>query len=291
MDWDDTRIFLALTRSPSLRAAARSLAIDQATVGRRLNALEAGLGAKLFLRAKDGYQLTAAGEAALGAARRMEAAALDLRSRVDGQDENPGGLVRVTSSDAIAGEFLLPAIARLQQRWPNIRVDLEVSTQVLNLGRRQADIAFRNVRPDTPDLVVRRVVAWPVGLFASPAYLARCGEPAPDDELRGHQLVAYGPYLAHHALATVVEVPARQARIAMAVNSSLLLRKAVAAGIGMGEMPVRLGERDGLVRVWPQRRRAADHEVWLVMHPDLQRTARVRATAEFLAEALDEPAP
>ena len=72
MNWDDTRIFLALTRAPSLRAAARSLGVDQATVGRRLNALEAELGAKLFLRAKDGYLLTAAGETALAAARRME---------------------------------------------------------------------------------------------------------------------------------------------------------------------------------------------------------------------------
>lgn len=67
MNWDDTRIFLALTRAPSLRAAARALGVDQATVGRRLNALEAGLGTKLFLRAQDGYLLTAAGETALAA--------------------------------------------------------------------------------------------------------------------------------------------------------------------------------------------------------------------------------
>ena len=285
MNWDDTRIFLALTRAPSLRAAARSLGIDQATVGRRLNALEAELGAKLFLRAKDGYLLTAAGEAAMAAARRMEAAALDLRSKIEGQDAHPGGLVRVTSTDSIAIDLLLPAIARLQQHWPHIRVDLAVSTELLNLSRRQVDIAFRNVRPEAPDLVVRRLVAWPVGLFASADYLARCGEPVPEDELRGHQLVAYGPYLEQGPFLTMAGVPARQARIAMAVQSSLLVRKAVAAGIGMGEMPVWMGEREGLVRIWPQRRRATDYEVWQVMHPDLQRTARVRATAEFLSGA------
>ncbi len=285
MNWDDTRIFLALTRTPSLRAAARSLGIDQATVGRRLNALEAELGAKLFLRAKDGYLLTAAGETAMAAARRMESAALDLRSKIEGQDAHPGGLVRVTSTDSIAIDLLLPAIARLQQHWPHIRVDLTVSTELLNLSRRQVDIAFRNVRPEAPDLVVRRLVAWPVGLFASADYLARCGEPTAEDELRGHQLVAYGPYLAQGPLLTMAGVPARQARIAMTVHSSLLVRKAVAAGIGMGEMPVWMGEREGLVRIWPQRRRATDYEVWQVMHPDLQRTARVRATAEFLSGA------
>ncbi|CAB5721871.1 D-malate degradation protein R [Delftia tsuruhatensis] len=286
MDWDDTRIFLALTRAPSLRAAARSLGVDQATVGRRLNALEAELGSKLFLRARDGYLLTAAGEAALGAARRMESAALDLRTRIEGLDDSPAGLVRVTSTDSIATEFLLPAIARLQQRWPQIRVDLEISTQMLNLGRRQADIAFRNIRPEAPELVVRRVVAWPVGLFASAAYLARFGEPVAEDELRGHQLVVYGPHLQQRPFPTLVDVPARQGTIAMAANSSMLVRKAVAAGIGLGEMPVGLGEREGLVRIWPRRTRAADYEVWQVMHPDLQRTARVQATAEFLAGAL-----
>lgn len=193
MNWDDTRIFLALTRAPSLRAAARSLGVDQATVGRRLNALEAELGAKLFLRAKDGYLLTAAGETALAAARRMESAALDLRTRIEGQDASPGGLVRVTSTDSIAIDLLMPAIERLQQHWPHIRVDLEVSTQLLSLSRRQVDIAFRNVRPETPDLVVRRVVSWPVGLFASAGYIERFGVPAPEDELRGHHLVAYAP--------------------------------------------------------------------------------------------------
>lgn len=148
MNWDDTRIFLALSRTHSLRAAARSLGIDQATVGRRLNALESELGAKLFLRAKDGYLLTAAGETALAAARRMESAAMDLRTKIEGQDDSPSGLVRVTSTDSIAIDLLLPAVERLQQHWPNIRVDLEVSTQLLSLGRRQADIAFRNVRPE-----------------------------------------------------------------------------------------------------------------------------------------------
>ena len=80
MSWDDTCIFLALTRAPTSRAAARSLGVDQATVGRRLNALEAELSAKLFLRAKDGYLLTAAGETALAAAARELAEETSVRA-------------------------------------------------------------------------------------------------------------------------------------------------------------------------------------------------------------------
>ena len=122
-------------------------------------------------------------------------------------------------------------------------------------------------------------------LCASTGYVERFGLPVPEDELRGHHLVAYAPDLEHNAFLTMAGVPARQARIALAVRSSLLVREGVAAGIGLGEMPVWMGEREGLVRIWPERRRANDYEVWQVMHPDLQRTARVRATAEFLSEA------
>lgn len=140
------------------------------------------------------------------------------------------------------------------------------------------------MRPDTPDLAVRRVASWPVGLFASAAYLERFGEPQPEGQLRGHHLVAYAPFLENAPHLTLAGVPARQGRIAAAVPSSLLVRKAVAAGIG--EMPLWIGEREGLTRLWPDRRRAHDYDVWLVMHPDPQRRARVRAVAEFLSEAV-----
>ncbi len=142
------------------------------------------------------------------------------------------------------------------------------------------------MRPDTPDLVVRRVASWPVGLFASAAYLERFGEPQPEDELRGHHLVAYAPFLENSPHLTLAGVPARQGRIAAAVPSSLLVRKAVAAGIG--EMPLWMGEREGLTCLWPDRRRAHDYDVWQVMHPDLQRRARVRAVAELLSEDVVE---
>ncbi|SFN21780.1 LysR family transcriptional regulator [Variovorax sp. OV329] len=290
MNWDDARIFLALCRETTLRAAARSLAVDQATVGRRLNALEAALGVTLFFRSSDGYLLTPAGESAFSAARRMEQAALDLRSKVEGHDAKLGGLVRVTSTDSIAVDFLMPALALMPQSHPGIRVDLEVSTQILSLTKRQADLAFRNVQPDAPDLIIRRVVNWPVGLFASETYLRRYGEPPVNGDFAGHQLVAYKPYLEQAQFLSMADVPARQGRIALAVNSSFLVRKAVAAGIGVGEMPLWMGEREGLVRVWPQRRRATDYQVWLVMHPDLRRTARVQAVAELLSSALKKSA-
>lgn len=286
MNWDDTRIFLALSREGTLRSAARQLGVDQATVGRRITAMEKALGAKLFLRASDGYLLTPAGESALAAARRMEAAALELKTKIDGQDDALGGTVRLSCTDSIAVDYLLPALGELHREHPQIRVDLEVSTQMLSLPRRQVDLAVRNIKPDNPDLVVRRVTQWPVGLFASAAYLAEHGEPAPGSEFAGHDVVAYKPYLEGGRLFTLLDESARQGRVTAALNSSLMLRRAVAAGLGLGEMPVGMGEREGLVRVWPERTRRADYEVWLVMHPDLRGAARIRTVADFIARTL-----
>ena len=219
----------------------------------------------------------------------MESSALDLRSKFEGPDAEPGELVRATSTDSIALDSLLPALALVPQSYPSIRVDLKVSTQILSLTKRQADIAFRNLQPDSPDLVIRRIVSWPVGLLASDAYIRRYGQPSIDGDFAGHQLVLYKPYLEGQFL-TMTDVPARQGRVALAVNSSFLVRKAVATGIGLGEIPLWMGEREGLVRVWPDRTRATDHQVWLVMHPDLHRTARVQLIAGLLSGALKNSA-
>ena len=288
MNWDDARLFLALGRETSLRGAARVLGVDQATVGRRIGAMEKSLGTKLFLRASDGYVLTAAGEVAFGAASRMEAAALELQSKLEGQDDALSGTVKVTSTDSIAIDVLIPAMATLRERHPNIRVDLEVTTQVLNLSRRQADLAIRNQKPDNPDLFVRRLASWPVGLFASEDYLARRGVPVPGTEFAGHDVVGFKPHIEKGGWFTLVDEPSRQGTVAAALNAGLLIRHAVAAGLGLAEMPVVHGQRDGLVRVWPERVRKAKYDVWLVMHPDLRNTARVRAVADFFARALKD---
>ncbi|SEL70326.1 transcriptional regulator, LysR family [Roseateles sp. YR242] len=285
MNWDDTRVFLALSRESTLRAAARQLGVDQATVGRRIASMERELGATLFLRASDGYVLTQAGEAALASARRMEAAALELQQKIAGQDETLSGIVRVTSTDSLAVDFIIPALAALHQRHPNIRVDLEVSTQVVSLARRQADLAIRSVKPENPELFMRKLAHWPVALFASQDYLDARGWPTRDDEFANHDLLVYKPYLEGGRAVTMADEPARQGRVVTTFNSSLMIRKAVAAGLGIGEMPAYMGEREGLVRLWPDRARKIPYEVWLVTHPDLRGTARIRTVAEHLAAA------
>lgn len=289
MNWDDARVFLAVCRESTLRGAARVLGVDQATVGRRIASLEKSLDATLFLRTSEGYALTSLGEAALAAAQNMEASALELQRRIQGLDDRLTGEVRVSTTDSLAVDFIIPAIARLHEQHPGVRVHLDASTQMASLAKREADIAVRNTRPDNPDLIARRIARWPVGLFASQRYVDARGLPEPGTAFEGHDLVMYQPYLQRKD-ASVVSEPLNRGRVVSTVGAGLLLRRAIAAGIGLGELPVYLGEKDGLVRVWPERTRSAPYDVWLVTHDDLRHTARVRAVIDAIVASFAEAA-
>lgn len=284
MNWDDARVFLALGREQTLRGAARLLHVDQATVGRRLAAMERALGSTLFLRTSGGYLLTPAGEAAFEAAERMEASAIELMRRIQGLDKALSGEVRLTTTDSLAVDFIIPAIARLHAEHPDVSVVLNSSSQLLNLSRREADIAIRTRKPENPDLIFRRLARWPMGLFASRAYLERHGVPEPGAAFSGHDIVMYEPYLTESREPSLVGEPIGSGRIVAAVNSSMMVRRAIGAGLGLGEIPLYIGQQDGLVRIWPERERSKPYEVWMVTHEDLRHTARIRAVIDQVVQ-------
>ncbi len=285
MNWDDARIFVALHRERTLRAAARTLDIDQATVGRRLAVLEHALGATLFLRTSSGYELTPVGRIAIRAAEAMEQSAHDLVRHTQGMDKRLAGEVKLSTTDALAQEYVVPAIERLHAKHPDVSVLLDTTTHVLNLAKREADIAIRTVKPRNPDLLARRLAQWEVGLFASPDYVRRHGESVPGERFAGHDLVVYQPYFAKARAPSFVGEPLTDGRIVARLNTNLTLRAALKSGLGISELPVPMGERDGLVRIWPDRKNDAPYEIWLVTHQDLRHTARIRVTIDEIVFA------
>lgn len=286
MDWDNARVFLALYRQGTLRAAAGEIRVDQATVGRRLAALEKSLNARLFLRTPAGYVPTPAGELAFQAAERMEQAALQLQRQMQGTDQRFSGTVRIASTDTTAAHLLFDVIAKLRKSHPDIRIVLTTATQFSNLTRREADIAVRTVRPDNPDLITRHLARCEVGLYAAQSYLAARGEPQPDTAMTGHDVIIYQRSVVRYQAHALCDEPIANARVALEVNSGLMMLRGVRAGLGIAEMPTHMADGDPLLqRIWPKRSRPYD--MWLVMHGDLNRTARVRAVAQAIADAFE----
>jgi len=178
IDWEDVRYFAALARHRSLSATARALAVNHATVARRLAGLEHALGTKLFERRPSGYELTAAGRRALTAAGEMENAAVALPRL---SPERPlSGLVRVTTTLSLANSFLIPRLAILQQQHIGLDLELIADRRTLSLPRHEADIALRLGRPASGEILARRVAKVGFGFYATAAWRDRIerGEPA-----------------------------------------------------------------------------------------------------------------
>jgi len=284
MDWDNARIFLGIFKAGTLRGAAAQLDIDQATVGRRLNAMEAALNARLFLRTPSGYVATPAGEAAARSAQLMEEAALQLEREMSGIDNRLSGTVRLATTDTMAHAFVIQAMRKLHDQHPDIRIELLVNTQVSSLTRREADLAVRTVRPTSPDLISRHLGKRAAGLYATSEYLQQRGEPQPGSAFAGHDIVRYHASVMTRQQDKLCGEPVTGARVAMEVNTGMVLLEAVQAGIGIGELPIHIAqELPALRRIWPEREYRYD--MHLVMHADLARSARVRAVADAIVDA------
>ncbi|PCE23500.1 LysR family transcriptional regulator [Paraburkholderia acidicola] len=284
MNWDNARYFLAVARAGTLRGAAARLSVDQATVGRRIAALEEALAAKLFLRTPTLYVLTPAGEALQGPAESMEQAALQIERRVAGLDDQLSGTIRVATTDSLAKRFVIPAIARVRKEHPGIDIVCLTSPAIANLTRREADLAIRTLRPDAPDLIARRLAQLEAGVYASRAYIAARGEPREGEAFEGHDLVMYQQPVVPSMWDALCGEPTTRGRVVFQTSSTMMLFEAACAGLGVTELPCfRADLEPELVRVMPQR--VDRFDAWLVAHADLYKTARMQA---LIAAVTDE---
>jgi DNA-binding transcriptional LysR family regulator len=283
LDWDDFRVFLSVARAGTLSAAARLLQVDQSTISRRLATLEETAGARLFDRTPKGYVLTLAGEAVRSRVEELESQALGIERQLLGQDSQPTGHVRLAASDSFAAWFLAPRLAPFYTRFPGIRLELVTGNQPVNLARREADISLRLSKPKEPNLIARRLgqAAWSV--YASSGYLLRYGKPSLRARLRGQRVVGLDPELRGTVGARWLAKQGSLAVVSLTCNSLLSQAAAVVAGIGLSPLPCLFGDREPtLERIVP--RTIGHHDLWLVVHPDVRKNARVRAVMDYLTE-------
>jgi DNA-binding transcriptional LysR family regulator len=282
--WDDVRHLLAVARTGSLSGAARALGVGHVTVGRRIALLEKRLGVTLLNRTPDGFATTSAGDAVLRQCMAMERAALDLERIAAGRDLLLAGSVRVTTTEALAFQLVAPAIAVMRRTHPELRVDLVAGARSLDVARRDADLAVRFARPSTSDLVCRKLGEVGFTLYASERYLARAGVPQRGQGLAGHDLVGFTG--APAATSPFFMSESREgARVVFRCDNPLIQLKAAAEELGIVELACFLGDSShDLVRVWPQEA-PTKRSAWLVIHPDMRRSARIKAVSAAISDA------
>src|SRR5215475_6841363 len=233
--WDDVRFFLAVTRAGSLSGAARVLGVGHVTVGRRIALLEKCLGVTLLQRMPGGFDVTPAGEAVLRRCIAMENAALDLERAAAGRDSLAVGSIRLTTTEALAHQVIAPAIAELRKNYPDLRVDLATGVRLLDIARREADLAVRVGRPSGSGLVRRKLGEVGYSLYASRSYLTNRRTPKRREGLAGQDLITFtgapeatSPFWMGESL--------DEARIALRCDNPLIQLQAAATGIGIAEL-------------------------------------------------------
>lgn len=279
-DWNDFRYFLAIARSGSLAGAARELGVEHTTVGRRLSALEAELGARLFLRGPDGLVATEAGRGILPLAQEIETRFEAIERRVSGGDDRIEGTVRFSISEALSGYFV-KHFAALREQHPGLTVQISSSNHASDLMRGEADLAVRAREVTEPDLLARKVAVAGWSLYAAPDYIARKGTPANPEDLRGHDVIGFDDSLRKTPGGLWLDANAEGANVVMRGNSIVAAINAAICGMGIGAVPCFLAEGEPLLRRLTPRV-LGGRDIFLVVHPDLARVARVRAVMDFV---------
>lgn len=289
IDWDLLHCFLAVADSGSLSAGARRLKLSQPTVSRRIAALEAALETQLFDRSGARLALSAEGESLHESVRRMEVEALSATRRLSGANIALSGSVRIACTEGIGAHWLTPALYDFQTRYPEIDVELAVDSHTANLSRREADIAIRLRLPEAGEplqdaLIGRRLGTLAMSVYASESYLRRHGVPHDAGDLNRHRIVGFDDSFGGPAFRSWLPPAAQGARQSFISNSLLAQRAAIAAGLGIGICAdILVRGNPAFVRLLPGLP-LRKPETWLLYHADLRRSARIRATVDFLVE-------
>ena len=278
LNWDDVRVFLALARAGSLTEASHTLKVEHTTVARRITQLEQALGVHLFDRLPRGWTLTSEGEQLSVRAAQMEEQAHEfLREAADGAQVS--GTVRLSTAPSMGQGFLLPALSAIHHRWASVTLELVVEARVAMLSRREADLALRIGRPQDPGLAARLLGTMSLGLYGRTGYAAGRAE-------ADWRFIGYDDSLAHAPEQQWLEAWRGGRGYTLLTNTLLLQRDAARMGLGLAVLPDFMAAGDALLERMPLPAGPAARELWLVVHPDVRRSPRVRLIADLVAEVV-----
>ena len=289
LDWNLVRSFVAVARAGSLAGGARTLGITHPTIARHVQQLEEQLGFALFSRTGQGLQLNEPGSKLKAAAEHMHDSALAFQSVTDVVRDNPVGRLRLGVSEVFAE--LLPDVIMAQflahegAGCRGVALDLVVNNDLLNLLRREADMALRHVQPDQQELLCKRVGVLRLGLFASEAYVARRGA-LTRETVDQHQFVdgLNRAYLWEGAAERGMQLTPHQ--LAFRSDSVACRRAAVRSGWGIAALPLWMAEQEpGWVQVMTDVE-PVELPVWLVARPEVRDNRHLREMFSGLGAAL-----
>jgi DNA-binding transcriptional LysR family regulator len=288
MDWDKLKVFHAAAEAGSFTHAGEQLGLSQSAVSRQVSALEQELAVALFHRHARGLILTEQGELLYRTAHdvfmKLEAA----RTKLTDSRERPNGDLKVTTTPGLGVNWLIPRLGEFMELYPDIRINLLVTDEELDLSMRQADVGIRMRQPSQPDVIQRKLFAVHFHAYGSPGYLKRFGTPKSHDDLDHHRILLLDggsvPSYLQKNRNWLVEAGrnGKGSRTAyFVVNNILGVMQACQRDLGIALLPDYLVEEAGLVQLFGEGDEIA-LDCFFVYPEELKSVARVQVFRDFL---------
>lgn len=290
MDWDKLRIFHAAASAGSFTHAGEALGLSQSAVSRQVSALEQELEVPLFHRHARGLILTEQGDLLFRTVQDVMAKLDAVQTRLTDSHDKPHGELRITTTFGIGTNWLAPRLGQFLELYPDIRLQVLLTDDELDLGMREADLALRLREPQQPDLIRRRLFTVHYHLYAAAEYLKLHGEPKTIEDLDRHRLLAYAATGAAfldelNALLYAGRDAKNPREAALSVNNITALQLAAEAGVGVAVLPDYLNlPGGGLVQLIPQAAMPA-LECFLVYPEEMKNVARLEVFRDFLVSS------
>lgn len=285
---DDLLVLLAVARTGRYTTAGQQLGLNHTTIARRIAALEAQLGGRVLSREDGGWELTPLGTRALAAAESVERALGGLDAR---DDERVEGLIRLSATDGFSGFVAAPAMAALQERHPDVRLEIITGTRQASQQRAGADLEVVVGRPQVRRARAVHLADYALGLYASRDYLRRHPTPRTLDDLAGKPLVYFIESMLHVDSLDDARRAVPGMTDAVASTNVYVHVDATRGGAGFGLLPAFLADpHDDLVRLLPDLV-AQRLPYWLVARPEALRQPAVAAFLEALDRRLQAVRP
>lgn len=285
LSWDDLRIVKAIGEAGTLARAGTAMGANASTIFRRLAQVERLVGVSLFERRRDGYVATAMGAEVIALAQRMETEIVGLTNRLSGFKQDVSGELRITASDSLAFQLVTPVVGEFLTVYPNVRFHMCIGNTAANLARGESDVAIRATQKPPESMVGRKVavIAW--AAYGRRSEFVNRSTAA--GELPDGRWVSYSDELAELKAARFLSARVDAKHICYRANSVQAVAAAIDAGLGMGYLPCMLGDlTPSLMRIEPIDASLAS-ELWVLTHPELRRSRRVRVFFDFFAAAID----
>lgn len=288
--WSDFETVLAVARHGSVARACPALGVTHSTLLRKLDAIESRLRTRLFERSRGRYALTPAGHEIEQAASAFEPLAQAAENRVRGQDLRPSGTVRVAVASILVERLLPGVLVQFASAFPDVRIEIVASREHVSLSRREADVAIR-VADEVPGWLVGRRLAQMEFRVYGPRQARPEAAARPVAELAARRgWVGFERDARELKFDRWLEATVPDGNVVLRVDGFANALGMVRAGLGIALLPAFVGEPLAELQALTGPIPELTTPLWLVTHPELRNTMRVkvlmRAVGPALAHAL-----